>query len=67
MGKDYCRTLCVYSEPDPTYFKSVLQEVQYNYDNAHPGHSHAVDTNNHGSFSDIIPGGFSEQKGRLKG
>lgn len=51
MGKDFCRTLCVYSEPDPTYFKSVIQEVQYNYDNSHP--SQVLDATNHGSFSDM--------------
>lgn len=27
MGKDFCRTLAVYSEPDNSYFKTILQEV----------------------------------------
>ena len=32
MGKDFCRTLAVYSEADTSYFKNILQECQYNWD-----------------------------------
>ena len=33
MGKDFCRTLAVYSEPDTTYLKKVQQEIQEQHDN----------------------------------
>jgi hypothetical protein len=29
MGKDFCRTLAVYSEPDASYYDQILTEVQY--------------------------------------
>ena len=32
MGKDFCRTLAVYSEQDTSYFKTILQECLYNWD-----------------------------------
>ena len=32
MGKDFCRTLAVYSEHDNSYYKTILQECQYNWD-----------------------------------
>ena len=27
MGKDFCRTLAVYSEPDTSYYQQILKEL----------------------------------------
>lgn len=27
MGKDFCKALAVYSEPDNTYYKQILSEI----------------------------------------
>lgn len=29
MGKDFCRALAVYSEPDGSYYDQILAEIQY--------------------------------------
>lgn len=31
MGRDFCKTLAVYSESDQTYFKQILNELHYDY------------------------------------
>ena len=31
MGKDFCRTLALYSEPDTSYYKQILSEIQYDF------------------------------------
>ena len=36
MGKDFCKTLAVYSEQDQTYYKQILAEVQYLHTDSNP-------------------------------
>ena len=32
MGRDFCKTLAVYSEPDSNYYSQILTELQYMHD-----------------------------------
>ena len=32
MGRDFCKTLALFSDPDTTYYKQILSELQYNSD-----------------------------------
>ena len=31
MGRDFCKTLAVYSEGDQAYFRQILNELHYDY------------------------------------
>jgi len=32
MGRDFCKSLAVYSEPDSNYYQQILTELQYMHD-----------------------------------
>jgi len=34
MGRDFCRTLALYSEVDASYYKQILTEIQYDFNKA---------------------------------
>ena len=59
MGKDFCRTLAVYSEPDNSYYKQILQEIQYTHDNPNRNRSNSKDNRN---GMDIMASGMSNDK-----
>lgn len=36
MGRDFCRTLAVYSEQDQSYYYTILSELQYMHESSAP-------------------------------
>ena len=34
MGRDFCRTLALYSEADASYYRQILTELQYDFNKA---------------------------------
>ena len=58
MGRDFCRTLALYSEVDASYYKQILTEIQYDFNKAqgetatrgHDGQDGAQGTEKGGRF-----------------
>ena len=45
MGRDFCKAMAQYSEPDVSYYKQILSEIQYSSD--------MQDNNHNMGFHDI--------------